>query len=131
VSTDKYHASHAHRSYGMTCDQFDDLYRSADGRCEICGVRGEATPTGMLFIDHDRPAGYHAVRGLLCNSCNTLLGIRGGFNAAADAYLTARPWHAGRLIRRRRGQRIVDGHIANTTGYTREMVRQIVAGGDE
>jgi len=109
---DKYHASHAHRSYGMSCDQFDDLYRSASGRCEICGVRGEDTPTSRLFIDHDQAVGYYAVRGLLCNSCNTLLGIRGGgFTVAAEAYLTAKSWHVGRLMRRRRGQRIADGHV--------------------
>lgn len=102
-----YHQPHQHRLYRMTCDEFDALYRAVKGRCEICAIAGEATATGRLFIDHDMRLGYHAVRGLLCNSCNTLLGVRNGaFSTASAAYLAARPWHEGR--------------------DTREMIRRIV-----
>lgn len=120
MTPDRYHAKCHHRAKGMTCEQFDDLYAAVAGRCEICGARGEETPNGMLFLDHDYSRGYWAVRGLLCNSCNTLLGRRkGAFSRGSEAYLAARPWHEGRLIRRRQGQRIADGHIVRGGDHER------------
>jgi len=55
----------AHRTYKLTCLEFDDLENRARGRCERCGTTG-----GQLVIDHDHARGVDAVRGLLCHGCN-------------------------------------------------------------
>lgn len=63
-----------HRHYLLTCDELTELRDRCANRCEICGLPGERNDRGSLFIDHDGSRGYWAVRGLLCNRCNTLLG---------------------------------------------------------
>lgn len=58
-----------HWVYDLDCDDFDDLRRRADDRCELCGVAGLATGHRMLHIDHEGPRGPNCrVRGLLCCS---------------------------------------------------------------
>lgn len=65
-----WHAACTHRNYNLTCEQFeDDLLAFAGYACQRCG---EATD--RFHIDHDHALGDWAVRGLLCPSCNALLG---------------------------------------------------------
>jgi len=52
------------RLYGMTTDELSELLSS--GSCSICGAKEQ------LHIDHCHQTG--AVRGLLCESCNWMLG---------------------------------------------------------
>jgi hypothetical protein len=69
--------------YGLTLEQYDEMYARAGGACEICGA---AFPT--LCVDHDHGTG--AVRGLLCTRCNQGLGHFGddpGRITAARTYL--------------------------------------------
>ena len=56
--------------YGITLGYFEDLYHKQDGRCAIC--RRKITKK-KCRIDHDHDTGN--VRGLLCASCNTGLGL--------------------------------------------------------
>jgi len=42
------------------------------GECKICHAKHEDEPKG-LFVDHCRDTGV--VRGLLCNKCNTGIGL--------------------------------------------------------
>lgn len=83
----------SHRRYLLDCDGYDALVRHADGRCQICGRTGAETGHGYLVIDHDDKLGYGAVRGLLCNRCNTQLAYRNLPEEPMNAYLAA-PWHA-------------------------------------
>lgn len=69
------HASSQHLGYRLTCDDYDDLWEHAKGRCELCGKKPEETPVGKLFIDHAQEYGFFAVRGLLCGKCNTHMGF--------------------------------------------------------
>jgi len=62
-----------HRRYMMDCETFDALWKRARGRCEICEIRSERTPHGVLHIDHDPLVGRWGVRGLLCSRCNSAL----------------------------------------------------------
>lgn len=69
------------------------MWFEAEGRCEICRRPAHKTRNGRLFIDHHPFTGRWAVRGLLCNSCNTTLGDKYPWNAASDRYME-NPWYA-------------------------------------
>ena len=57
-------------NYGLTLDQYDQMFETQGGVCAICGG---TDPSGMrLAVDHNHDT--RKVRGLLCSSCNTALG---------------------------------------------------------
>lgn len=63
-------------NYGITVEEYDELFEIQEGACAICG----RTDNGVnqhgpmrLAVDHDHETGE--VRGLLCNRCNTALGL--------------------------------------------------------
>ena len=57
------------RMYGISLDNFNDMFELQKGVCKICGMEGKAKG---LQVDHCHVTGK--VRGLLCVSCNTMLG---------------------------------------------------------
>ncbi len=83
-----------HRNYHLTCTEYDLLIFMSAGVCDICG----RLPKYWLCIDHDHDLGWRAVRGTLCESCNTTVGkMDAGFRISKPiapflAYL-GRPWH--------------------------------------
>jgi len=56
--------------YGITEEEYRQLYSSRDGGCWACGVK---LPT--LCVDHNHSTGE--VRGLLCSRCNSGIGFLG------------------------------------------------------
>ena len=62
--------------YGLTVEEFNDLYTKQNGRCAICGqpkkVKGK-TKKETICVDHNHKTGK--VRGLLCHYCNITLGF--------------------------------------------------------
>jgi hypothetical protein len=64
--------------YGITQQQYDDMYNSQQGLCAIC-----IQPFDIFAVDHNHITGR--IRGLLCKSCNTLLA-----NAKEDSSLLQR-----------------------------------------
>ena len=57
------------KRYGITPEIYDDMMEAQGGKCWIC----EAIPGKRpLCVDHCHNS--DKVRGLLCNSCNTMLG---------------------------------------------------------
>ena len=61
------------RRYGLTQDDYDRILLSQGGRCPGCGTD---SPGGKGWcIDHSHRSGR--VRALLCNRCNTVLGLAG------------------------------------------------------
>lgn len=63
-------ASEWNSKYGLSVEEYSRLDREQQGRCAI--HRG-VPKSGMLVVDHDHATGR--VRGLLCPSCNTAIGL--------------------------------------------------------
>lgn len=64
-------AAHKHRvkSYGLTVEDYQQMWDSCGGVCEICGSASER----RLCVDHNHITGK--VRGLLCSKCNSAIGF--------------------------------------------------------
>jgi hypothetical protein len=52
--------------YGITLEQWDEMFARQDGRCAICGQEAS------LHVDHDHETGQ--IRDLLCTRCNLGIG---------------------------------------------------------
>lgn len=65
------------KRYGITSEQYQSLLEKQDYRCAICGNTPEQSRgnTNKLSVDHCHNTGK--VRGLLCQKCNTGLGLLG------------------------------------------------------
>jgi hypothetical protein len=85
--------SHRLRKYGLSQDAYDALFAAQGNKCAVCRdilQRG----TFRAHIDHDHDTG--AVRGLLCNTCNSGIGM---FRERADLLLAAAAY-----LKRSRGE---------------------------
>lgn len=60
------HGQYVERTYGITAEQYEMLYKAQGGRCAIC--RRATGAARRLAVDHDHKTGE--VRGLLCKPCN-------------------------------------------------------------
>lgn len=60
------------QKYGLTPDQYREMWQRAEGRCEICRRPLEQRKGGVA-VDHCHASGQ--VRGLLCSTCNQGLGF--------------------------------------------------------
>jgi hypothetical protein len=69
------------REFGLTHEEFLALHGAQGGVCAICG-NGNDGPR-QLSIDHDHATG--AVRGLLCDRCNPMLGYARDNTAVLEA----------------------------------------------
>ncbi len=56
--------------YGLTVEQFDELWAQTDGLCTIC--KKPESRARRLSLDHDHLTGE--IRGFLCSRCNLMLG---------------------------------------------------------
>lgn len=64
-------AANYRKKYGITIEQYEQMFRSQDGACAIC----EKIWTGgkRLGVDHNHTTGR--VRKLLCDGCNIFVGF--------------------------------------------------------
>jgi hypothetical protein len=69
------------RKYGITLEQYNNLFQLQNGLCGICGKsestrrRKKTQGNERLAVDHCHETGV--VRGLLCFKCNTAIGSLG------------------------------------------------------
>jgi len=59
------------RRFGITLDQFNEMYKKQEGKCLICNAT-ESMLGHRLAVDHCHTTGK--IRGLLCKSCNMGIG---------------------------------------------------------
>ena len=59
-------------AHGITPEEYDELLAKQEGKCAICG-RGQDDLPRRLAVDHNHTTGK--VRGLLCDNCNTAVGL--------------------------------------------------------
>jgi hypothetical protein len=60
--------------YGITREDYEQMLKNQNGKCAICDTEeAKHWETNNLLIDHCHKSGK--VRGLLCNNCNTALGL--------------------------------------------------------
>ncbi len=58
-------------AYGITLNEFNEILKRQGERCAICRTN---RPSGRGFgVDHDHKTGR--IRGILCHSCNTGIGL--------------------------------------------------------
>lgn len=57
--------------YGINQEQYDEILKSQDHKCKICGI--EHTKSKPLNVDHCHNS--TRIRGLLCKKCNTSLAL--------------------------------------------------------
>jgi hypothetical protein len=65
------------KKYGITLDDYMEMYESQQGKCKICGIEGTVFAekkrlSSTLVVDHCHKQGH--VRHLLCMACNHGLG---------------------------------------------------------
>jgi hypothetical protein len=64
------------RAYGITLKQYNELLSSQDYKCAICYTESNRKYRGKIkafAVDHCHTTGK--IRGLLCNDCNTGIGL--------------------------------------------------------
>lgn len=66
----KYHPGTLLGTYGITVDEYRKMEAKQNRCCAICGGKNGLRSLG---VDHDHET--KKVRGLLCNSCNSGLGM--------------------------------------------------------
>ena len=58
--------------YGLSYDQYQNILKSQDNKCAICGL-DQKNCARTFNVDHKHEEGK--VRGILCNNCNTGIGL--------------------------------------------------------
>lgn len=73
--------------YSITAQEYNFLFEKQQGCCDICGTH-QTELKRRLAVDHCHTTG--SIRGLLCTSCNTHLGIYEKYKETFENYLIKR-----------------------------------------
>lgn len=65
--------NHLKRKYNVTVEWYEEQLKKQNGQCKICGTTDGRGISSLLHVDHNHETGK--VRGLLCQSCNTGIGL--------------------------------------------------------
>ena len=87
MNKDKARAGNRRRKFGITSEEYQQLFDSQHGLCAICETSNPGAGHPTFSVDHDHKTGR--VRALLCNHCNShiLPALESPLRAKADAYL--------------------------------------------
>ncbi len=73
ANKDKKRGNTLKRKYNLTLDDYEKMLQEQNGSCAICFVKAEEEINKILVVDHNHLTGE--VRALLCNKCNTAIGL--------------------------------------------------------
>ena len=59
--------------YGISLLDYEEILEVQEGHCAICPTTPAEERLSVLVVDHNHDTGE--VRGLLCNACNTAIGL--------------------------------------------------------
>jgi len=62
---------HLKTKYGISLEDFNEIFEKQGGKCAICGTKDPGGRHGTFHVDHNHDTGV--VRGLLCYRCNVEL----------------------------------------------------------
>jgi len=65
--------SYLKRKYNVTVEWYEEQLKKQNGECMICGTTEGGGISSLLHVDHNHETGQ--IRGLLCQPCNTGLGL--------------------------------------------------------
>ena len=74
-------------TYGLTKDDWMEMFERQNGRCDICRVQEHDAPRGTFYVDHCHATGR--VRALLCHNCNMAIGQ---MSERSDLMIAAADW---------------------------------------
>jgi hypothetical protein len=63
--------NHLKNKYGITQDDYNQMFENQKGCCSICG-KHQSEVSRALSVDHNHKNGE--IRGLLCHTCNSAIG---------------------------------------------------------
>ena len=63
------------RKYGLSANDYDRLLRMQQGVCAICKTDKRDKRDREMPVDHNHKT--HAIRGILCDTCNRVIGLFG------------------------------------------------------
>lgn len=66
-------SDHLRRHYGIEVQDYDRLLKEQNGRCAICGTTESDSLKQFLCVDHIDSTCL--IRGLLCSTCNSAIGL--------------------------------------------------------
>ena len=72
---DRMRGERLEKTFGITLEEYNRMHDAQDGKCAICGEPETAKRNGKtrwLAVDHCHDSGR--VRGLLCGTCNPMIG---------------------------------------------------------
>lgn len=64
---------HRFKETGWSPSDYEKAYHRQNGKCAICGCTLNSSRFTRFSADHDHKSGK--LRGLLCNNCNTAIGL--------------------------------------------------------
>jgi len=70
-----YKEQHLKRSYGITLNDYNQMLTEQKHQCAVCGTAEPGGKHGKFVVDHCHST--NKIRGVLCNNCNTALGLVG------------------------------------------------------
>jgi hypothetical protein len=72
ANKDKNRESVLRRKFGLTLEDYSTMLKNQDNKCKICKI-DQSLLSKNMYLDHCHKTGK--VRGLLCNQCNSGIGL--------------------------------------------------------
>lgn len=83
----KSRSQHLKKTYGITLEDYNELFLRQNEKCAICG-KAQTESNRRFGVDHDHRTGK--IRGILCSGCNSALGYFERYKEKMQEYLNGK-----------------------------------------